>query len=359
MGRKLRLFCLFCLMPVTYRLTVHDCLLEVGISVIVSAMWAILASWITVAAVVPVLIGIGVGVMSMNPPEYSVAQVSFTLAALILLGRAGWWIAFEKGDGYSPFQLYLFTFFVFGIVGTLWVVSVSWVSSKQQPSAKPQTDSFSVGVRSAMIYDGAGPLSLYMVGYKSMYGQTASPVFYLVHIQIVNLQNVPSTIEGYSVAVSDNPNGPWENLLPISLLSSSLYALGIASSGGGGTIAVPRGAYRLATPMQPNDMKHAALLNPHPKLESELGNPMQPHQTISGWAAFDLQDRNSRTVRNYFRIAVRDSTNVSFTEIVSLPRRQQQNPETDTQTGLIDVTGLMLDISSFHVRYYGDPYPKR
>jgi len=234
---------------------------------------------------------------------------------------------------------------------------------RRETSAKASTTTntasvapFSAGVRSAMIYDGEGPLSLYMVGYDSMYGKTASPVFYLMHIRIVNQQDIPATIEAYSVAVSANETGPWENLMPIPLLSSDLYALGILTSGVG-RLAVPRGAYRLGTPMRPEDMTHAALLNPQPKLESELlGREIQPHKTIGGWAAFDLRNRSVRTVRNYFRITLRDSANRSVVSIAPTPRRQQQDSETDTQVGFIDRAGPVVDISQFHVRYYSDPY---
>ncbi len=228
-----------------------------------------------------------------------------------------------------------------------------WISPSQE--AKPVIN---VGVRSAMIYDGPGDLSLYMVGYESLYGATASPVFYLVNISIVNSSTAPVTVEGYSVAVGDTERGPWEDLVPISLLSSNLYALGVKTTGSG-AIAVPRGAYRLASPMKPEDMAHAALIDPLPKLESELrGRPLEPYQTVGGWAAFDLKDHANRGVRNYFRITVRDSTGQSFSATVRTPRRQPGDSESDAQIGTINKVGAIVDMREFHVRYYGAPYPK-
>jgi hypothetical protein len=222
---------------------------------------------------------------------------------------------------------------------------------EQTPAPKPG-DPFRAEVRSVMFYDNTNPLSLFMVGYPSANGQNTSPVFYLMHIQIVNMQNITSTIVEYSVAASDNVNGPWENLVPISLMSTNLYALGITKPGSG-KVGIPQGAYRLATAMKPEDMRHAALLDPNPKLEAELGKPIQPHHTISGWAAFDSK-RRSAARRNYFRISVRDSADVSFSGIAPLHVRKKTDTEADTRVGLIDKVGIISDISGFHIRYFSD-----
>ena len=214
-----------------------------------------------------------------------------------------------------------------------------------------------VGVRSIIVYDGPGDLSLYMVRYKSMLGDTASPVYYLANISITNQQNIISTVEGFSVAVGDSESGPWQDLKPISLLSSNLHALGIRNSGTK-SIGFPRGTYWLRTPMTREDMAHAALLDVSPKLEAQLKVPIQPYQTISGWAAFDLIDHNVRRVRNYIRIVVRDSTGKVFSGVAALPKRQPGDTEMDTQVGVMIKIGPIVDISSLHVRYYSDPYPK-
>jgi hypothetical protein len=214
---------------------------------------------------------------------------------------------------------------------------------------------YSVGVRSAMVFDGPGDMSLYMVGYRSMLGDTASPVFYLAHIAITNRQNGATTIEGYSAAVSDNQGGPWHDLMPISLLTTNLYVLGTPNPRTGDTLAISRGAYRLATPMTREDMAHAALLDASPKLEAELRTPIQPSHTVGGWAAFDLRDHETRGMPNYIRIIVRDSVGKSSSEVIVLPRRQPGDPEIDTQVGTITI-GAPVNISGFHVRYYSAPY---
>lgn len=93
-------------------------------------MWAVLASWITVAVVVPVLVGIGVGVLSMTPPDHRIAYICFTLAALILLIRTGWWLAFEQSK--FTYSVIFFAFGIFGFIGSLWFVSIKWVSGLEQ-----------------------------------------------------------------------------------------------------------------------------------------------------------------------------------------------------------------------------------
>ena len=91
-------------------------------------MWSALVSWLTVAIVVPVLIGIGVGVMSMTPPEFRLAKACFTFAAILLLLRAGWWVALVGGSASSRA---IFCFLVFGLAGLLWVESIHWVERRR------------------------------------------------------------------------------------------------------------------------------------------------------------------------------------------------------------------------------------
>ena len=98
-------------------------------------MWSVLVGWYTVAIVVPILVGIGIGVMSMNPPEYMVAQISFSLAAIILSTRVGWWLAFEQASQVRTSQMALFAFVIFGAIGLCWVRSVRWVSGRRTMAA--------------------------------------------------------------------------------------------------------------------------------------------------------------------------------------------------------------------------------
>lgn len=91
-------------------------------------MWSILFSWPVVGILVPVLIGIGVGVMSMSPPEFWIARSCFSLAALILLARVGAWIIYTQS---SVVERIIVAFLIFGVVGVGWVESLRWVDSRQ------------------------------------------------------------------------------------------------------------------------------------------------------------------------------------------------------------------------------------
>jgi len=237
-----------------------------------------------------------------------------------------------------------------GTVGALLVGRAVWVWG--HASTPPP---FRAEVRAAAIHDATGPLGLFMVAYQSMYGPTISPVGYLLNLQVANLQDVASTIVSYSVDVGREPNGPWQKLAPIPLEETSLYAAGIVSAGSG-RIGFPRGAYRLATPITREDLKHAALLAPSPTFNAQLANALAPHGTISGWAAFDSTTHEAGRVQDYFRVTLRDSANVTLSSVAKLYRCPDDR-EMDPQIGIILKLGPIVDISSFYVRYYGDPYP--
>lgn len=311
-----------------------------------------LFSWPAVSVYIAVLIGLGASMMSMSPPEFQVSKICFSVAAFLLLVKFGSWVVTIQS---SIWERGIIALLVFGLIGAGWAESIRWVRSRQPNEDKSASPPFRAEIRSVVFHDGPGPLTLFMVAYSSKYGQTTSPVYYLANIQIVNLQNVDSTIVEYSVGVSDNIDGPWDNLIPISLKSTNLYILGI-SKGGTGKIGFPFGAYRLASAMKQDDMRHAALLAPYPQLEDELGKPIPPHRTINGWAAFDSKKRDG-TKRNFFRITVRDSANIKFSSVASLPIGKSLDNETmvDTRVGLMIKTGVIEDIGGFHVRYYSDP----
>ena len=228
-----------------------------------------------------------------------------------------------------------------------------WQSSvwkNQNTSLTP----FSVQVRSALVSD-TGPLTLYMVEYPSMFGQTVSPVFYLAFIQITNLQDFASTISHFTVSASKRSDGPWENLEPIPLSSVRLFALGVDTPSPK-NVVFKHETYRLATPMTTKDMKHAALLNATPALGPLLANPIQPHSSISGWVALDPTTHKGLTPGQvYFRISLRDTANKNDIYVAPLPT--EKDSSIDINNGSIQVTGLVTDISSFKVRFYSDPLP--
>jgi hypothetical protein len=94
----------------------------------VENLWQTLFSWAVIGPVGLLLIGIGVGVMSMAPPEFTVARVCLSSSALILLIRSGVWIV---GFSTSWQQRALAAFLIFGAIGVSWTWAYSWVSSRQ------------------------------------------------------------------------------------------------------------------------------------------------------------------------------------------------------------------------------------
>lgn len=223
---------------------------------------------------------------------------------------------------------------------------------EKKPRVLIEINPFSVEVRSALVSD-SGPLTLFMVGYPSAFGQTASPIFYLTYIRITNHQDIACIINDINLSVSKQLSGPWEELVPIPLKSVKLYSLG-AKTPYPKMVALERSTYRLGTPMKIEDMKHAALLNANPILESELTNTILPHQSIGGWAAFDSRTHKGLTPGQiYFRLTLQDTAGKSGSYIT--PHPVPTNSTTDLDGGGLLVTGGLSDISKYHVKYYSVP----
>jgi hypothetical protein len=193
-----------------------------------------------------------------------------------------------------------------------------------------------------------------------MHGDTISPVFYLVYLQITNAQDVPSTILHYSVSVSAKKTGPWENISPIPLMGRTLFFTRPPDNKqiGNATISFGRGAYRLATKTVKENLTHAVRVAPRPLLEEELRQAIPAHIPVIGWAAFDSKKHTGDIARNYFRITVKDSANITSTSISELPRKQEGDEGADPHVALMDVIGPITDISECYVRYFSDKYPK-
>lgn len=230
-----------------------------------------------------------------------------------------------------------------------WQASV-W--KNQTASSEP----FSVQVSSASVSD-SGPLTLYMATYLSLFGETASPIFYLTYFQITNLQDIACTMSEFTVYASKNTDGPWEQLVPIPIPSTNLFALGITTPSPK-RLVMGHGTYRLATTMTTKDMKHAAHLSATPALESELTKPIQPHSSIGGWVAFDSSTHKGLTPGQiYFRVKLRDTANITKIHVVPLPIKHGIDSSMEISNSFLTVTGQLSDISRFKVRYYSDPYP--
>jgi hypothetical protein len=84
----------------------------------IKSMWNYLFAWPTVGIVVAILIGTGVGVLSMSPPKPTTAQWCFSAALAMLLVRFSWWIVVERQD--PVWQRCILIALIYGSSGVLW-----------------------------------------------------------------------------------------------------------------------------------------------------------------------------------------------------------------------------------------------
>ncbi len=80
--------------------------------------------------------------MSMSPPDFLVARVALSVAALLLTGRVGYWLTAELSKQNSMHTV-IFAAVIFGAIGSLWVAAMLWVANRepktQATDEKPPT----------------------------------------------------------------------------------------------------------------------------------------------------------------------------------------------------------------------------
>jgi hypothetical protein len=59
-------------------------------------MWSAVLGWVVQGIIIAALVGAAFGVLSMTPPQYSLAQIFFTIASVLLRARVGWCSLPEK-----------------------------------------------------------------------------------------------------------------------------------------------------------------------------------------------------------------------------------------------------------------------
>jgi hypothetical protein len=249
----------------------------------------------------------------------------------------------------------LFSFYWWGL-NSFFAPRIAAYEAEQHTKKTPpvETNPFSVEVRSALVSD-SGPLTLFMAVYPSLLGPTASPIFYLVYIRIINQQDIACMINDFKLSASKELAGPWEELVPIPLKSVKLYMLGVKNPHFR-MLALKHSTYRLGTPMKIEDMKYAAALNANPILELELTHTIPSHQFIGGWTAFDSHIHKGLSPGQiYFRMTIQDTAGRIGSYIT--PHPVSTNSTTDFDGGGLLATGGLSDISKYHVKYYSDPFP--
>jgi hypothetical protein len=257
-----------------------------------------------------------------KPHQYPLSSTAIVFAALAVLCAAGWWF---------------------------------FIVRKPESSSAANKSPFSVAINSALVSD-SGPLTMFMVSYNSMYGNTASPVFYLAYIQITNVQDAPCTLTDIAIAAAKDREGPWEELIQISPSTTTLYVL--ATTPSPMVLTGLDGTARFSSPKTKEDMKHAGVLTALPTLESEARKPIPPHTPIYGWVLLSSPLHAGLSPGAiFFRLTLTDSENHQDVYITELPRRVGRRSSMEINLGTLQVLGVVSDISTFDVRYYGDPYP--
>jgi hypothetical protein len=96
-------------------------------------MLQIVTGWTFITILLPVLISIGVAVLSMSPPAFRLARVCFTAAAVILFIGTGCWVESKVG---STKERLAGIFLALVITAVLWVVSIRWIHGRESEVAR-------------------------------------------------------------------------------------------------------------------------------------------------------------------------------------------------------------------------------
>jgi hypothetical protein len=84
--------------------------------------------WPAVSIVSALVLTIGFGVMSMNPPAFLMAKICFTVTAVIFMARVGFWLASTT----MPIaERLVLTALICGVGGVCWVELIHWVDIRQ------------------------------------------------------------------------------------------------------------------------------------------------------------------------------------------------------------------------------------
>jgi hypothetical protein len=93
------------------------------------SIWQALFGWAVLGTVVAVLIGIGFGVLSMTPPDFTIARICFSLAAGILSIKTAIWLVQLQAGRWERIGAAVL---IFGIIGGAWVWSQSWIDYRDE-----------------------------------------------------------------------------------------------------------------------------------------------------------------------------------------------------------------------------------
>ena len=200
----------------------------------------------------------------------------------------------------------------------------------------------------------SGPKTMYMVRYPSSFGDTVSPIFYLLYLKILNADDRPHPVDSVRFEVAKDADGPWEQVESIPLGGVSLLTIADSYVPSNRTIEMRHAAYRLAD--QPIGQRgFFSGLQPG-FLEDELKHPLKPGSPVYGWVALDsLRHVGLTPGRIYLRLVVGSGSS----ETSSVSEFPQLNDLTmmELNCGSILVTTGSVDLSTLHLKYFSDPNP--
>lgn len=227
-----------------------------------------------------------------------------------------------------------------GITLVVWIVALIMIRqiAPGQRSTAP-SGPFFVEIEASVVHERKGfTASRVFIGYRSSYGDTLSPVDVSMFIKLVNLQQVPSMIERLRVEMKLD-DSEWIKLVNIPLRGSTVFWAG------------------------PEGFKKVRKIDPTNSLDYLLADrPVQPHETIRGWVYLDMPTDYfaGEGTRIQYRVTARDSAGATLVYVtptsVSTARVAPPGTSDYIQTIPWHILPGYADISSFHRKYYSEPF---
>jgi hypothetical protein len=208
---------------------------------------------------------------------------------------------------------------------------------KQESKIQNTDDLFRIELRLSMLFPSKDLVTNYAMIHPG--SNTASPIDVMLYVQLTNKQNIPSLISRYSVEIAAAGNGPWEELLPMSI------------TGGQEVYLIPGHEHKVLTDAIVIDMSQDGLENILRK------RPLSPHETVIGWLLFASKPKRAKEgysyrfpIANFYRFFFRDAAGSETQQIVSARRTVKGH---DLRDGAPLRFGQRKDLSNFRFKEYG------
>ncbi|MGQ0444869.1 MAG: hypothetical protein ACT4O2_07035, partial [Beijerinckiaceae bacterium] len=107
------------------------------------------------------------------------------------------------------------------------------------------------------------------------------------------------------------------------------------------------------TSMKPESLKRSILIKAEPIFDIEIQKPILPHNSVEGWAIFDIAKGFTSPATKYYKIEIRDSAGAVSSTIIKTPLRSKG--ENDTGVASISQVGTSVDLSGAYVKLHSNP----